>query len=52
MHYRDFPGSPVVKSSSSNAEGTGSIPGRGAKIPHVSWPKKKTPQNIKIEAIL
>ena len=52
MHYRDFPGSPVVKSSSSNAEGTGSIPGRGAKIPHVSWPKKKKPQNIKIEAIL
>ena len=41
---RDFPGSPVVKTSPSNAEGTGSIPGRGANIPHASWPKN---QNIK-----
>ena len=41
MHYRDFPGSLVVKSSSSNAGGTGSIPGRGAKIPHDSWQKIK-----------
>ena len=46
MHYRDFLGSPEVNSSSSNAEGTGSIPGRGAKIPHASWPKKKqTPKH-------
>ena len=41
---RDFPGSPVVKTSPSNAGGAGSIPGRGAKIPHASRPKN---QNIK-----
>ena len=29
----DFPGSPVVKTSPSNAGGAGSIPGWGAKIP-------------------
>ena len=40
----DFPGGPVVKSSPSNAGGMGSIPGRGAKIPHAS-PSKN--QNIK-----
>ena len=41
---RDFPGGPVVKTSPSSAGGAGSIPGRGAKIPHASWPKN---QNIK-----
>ena len=41
---RDFPGSPVVKTSPSNAGGAGLIPGQGAKIPHVLWPKN---QNIK-----
>ena len=40
----DFPGSPVVKTSPSNAGGVGSIPGQGAKIPHALWPKN---QNIK-----
>ena len=34
----------MVKTLSSNAEGVGSIPGQGAKIPHASWPKN---QNIK-----
>ena len=29
-----FPGSPLVKTTPSNAEGGGSVPGRGAKIPH------------------
>ena len=29
----DFPGGPVVKILPSNAEGVGSIPGRGTKIP-------------------
>ena len=29
---RDFPGGPVVKTSPSDAEGAGSIPGRGTKI--------------------
>ena len=38
---RDFPGHPVVKTSPSNAGGAGSIPGRGAKIPHASWPKNQ-----------
>ena len=37
----DFPGSPVVKTSPSNAEGAGSIPGQRAKIPHALWPKKQ-----------
>ena len=40
----DFPGGPVIKTSLSNAGGVSSIPGRGAKIPHASWPKN---QNIK-----
>ena len=40
----DFPGGPVVKTSPSNAGGVGLIPGRGAKIPHASWPKNR---NIK-----
>ena len=38
---RGFPGGPVVKTSPSNAGGMGSIPGRRAKIPHVSWPKNQ-----------
>ena len=40
----DFLGSPVVKTSPSNAWCVGLIPGRGAKIPHAWWPKN---QNIK-----
>ena len=44
LQPRDFPGGPVVKTSPSNAGGEGSTPGRGAKIPHVLWPKN---QNIK-----
>ena len=39
-----IPGGPVVESSPSSAAGVGSIPGRGAKIPHASWAKE---QNIK-----
>ena len=39
----DFPDGPVVKTSPSSAGGAGSIPGRGAKIPHAWWPKN---QNI------
>ena len=45
----DFPGTPVVKTSSSIAGGVGLIPGWGAKIPHASWPKTK---KYKTEAIL
>ena len=44
MLSRVFPGCPVVKISPSNARGSGSIPGQGAKIPYASWPKN---QNIK-----
>ena len=44
MLLREFPGGPVVKTSPSNARGAGSIPGRGAKIPHAFQPKN---QNIK-----
>ena len=32
--FWDFPGSPVVKTSPSNAGGAGWIPGWRAKIPH------------------
>ena len=39
MVERDFPYGPVVKTSSSNAGGIGSIPSQGAKITHASWPK-------------
>ena len=39
----DFPGGAVVKTSPSSAEGTGSIPGWGPKIPHAMCP----PQNQK-----
>ena len=45
----DFLCSSVVKISPSNARGTGSIPGWGAKIPHVSWPKN---QNVKQKQIV
>ena len=37
---RDFSGGSVVKTSPSNAEGMGLIPGRGAKIPQASGPKQ------------
>ena len=36
MEIRDFPGGPVVKNPPSNAGDAGSIPGRGAKIPHAT----------------
>ena len=42
---RDFPGGPVVKTLPSSTGGAGSIPGRGAKIPRASRPKKQ--KNIK-----
>ena len=45
ISYRDCSGDPVVKSSLASAGDMSSIPGRGAKIPHASIPKKK--QNIK-----
>ena len=35
----DVPDGPVVKTSPSNAEGVGLIPGQGTKIPHAPWPK-------------
>ena len=44
INFGYFPGGPVVKTSPSNSGGAGSIPGRGAKIPHALWPKN---QNIK-----
>ena len=39
--FGDFCRGPVVKTSPSNAGGTGSIPGQGAKIPHASMPKNQ-----------
>ena len=41
----DFPGSPVVKTSPSNAGGVSSIPGQETKIPHASQPKNKNIKN-------
>ena len=38
---RDFPGGSVVKTSPSNRGGASSLPGGGARIPYVSWPKKR-----------
>ena len=38
----EFPGSPVVKISPSDAGSVGSIPGQGAKTPYAPWPKVKT----------
>ena len=43
MHLGHFPGSLVVKTPPSNAEGASLIPGQRAKIPHVLQPKN---QNI------
>ena len=40
----DFYGGPVIKNLPYNAGVVGSIPGRGAKIPHASWTNN---QNIK-----
>ena len=37
---RDFPWQSSVRNLPSNAEGAGSIPGQGTKIPHASQPKK------------
>ena len=45
----DFPGGPVFKTSPSNAEGVGSIPGWGARIPCASQPKN---QNRKASNII
>lgn len=39
----DFSGSPVVRSSAGGTNGTVSIPGQRANIPHALWPKS---QNI------
>ena len=44
---KDFPGSPVAKTLPSNAGGAGSIPGRGAKIPHALQPKNKRMKKMK-----
>ena len=46
---RDFPGSPMVGTSPSSAGSTGSIPARGAKIPHALRPKN---QNMKQKNIV
>ena len=41
--FRDFPGSPMVKTLLSNVGGrAGMIPSRAVKVPHALWPKTKT----------
>jgi len=42
---RDFPGSSVVKTLPSNAEGVGLICDWGGKIPHHLWPKNQSVNN-------
>ena len=42
MSWRDFSGSLLVKTSPPTAVHAGSIPGRGARIPHASWPKNQS----------
>ena len=37
----EFLGGPVVKTLPSNAGGTGSIPGQGAKISYALWPENQ-----------
>ena len=44
--YGDFPAGPVVNTLSSNAEGAGSIPDRGAKIEYAPWPRNQDINNI------
>ena len=45
--HRTSPCGPAVKTLPYNARGMGSIPGQEAKIPHASWPKKKTTKKKK-----
>ena len=40
---RSFHGGPAAKTWPSTAEVKGLVPGRGAKIPHASWPKYQNP---------
>lgn len=47
-----FPGGPLVKTTPSNAEGVGSVPGRGAKIPHMPCGQKHKSKQTNPEAIL
>ena len=48
----DFPGGPVVRLHTSNAGGTGSITGRGSKIPHAMWCHQKKKERIMICAVI
>jgi hypothetical protein len=52
LRGRDFPAGPVADTLSSKVEGTDSVPGQGAEIPHASWPKNKQTNKPKTEAIL
>ena len=42
ISFRNFPGAPVVKTSPSNTEVVGLIPGAGARIPPALGPQTKT----------
>ena len=48
----DFPGSPVVKTSPSCAEGRGSISGLGSKIPCASQPEHQNIKQKQLERLL
>ena len=46
--FRDFPGGPLVKNLPCNAQGTGSIPGQGSKIPTCLRATEPTCHNQKV----
>ena len=43
LRFGDFPDGPVVKNPPCNAENTGSIPGRGTKIPYAAEQLNQSP---------
>ena len=49
MKDRDFPGGPVVMNPPCNAGDTGSIPGQGTKISHVT--KQVLSQHTEVESL-
>ena len=46
LHYREFPGSLVVRTLCCHCHGLGSIPGWGTKIPQATWHSASPPHPI------
>ena len=49
LESRNFPGSPVVKTPRSNADGIGLTPGWGTKTPHAAWLTEKKKKIVRIK---